>query len=281
MILVIGATGNVGRPTVSYLREAGAKVRALVRNPSTAGLPADVETVQGDLTRPETVEAALGGVDTVFLIWPGFGVENAAAVVDAIARHARRVVYLSADMPDLAEGEESSLFHQDIERLIRASGLEWTFLKPGGFATNTLGWAEQIRRDGVVRWPYGQGGRSLIHEADIAAVAALTLTQEGHTGAGYVLTGPEVLTQADQVRVIGEVIGRPARWEEIAPEEARERLLASWGDATFVDGVLKAWGRLVDEPEGVTDTVERLTGRPARTFRSWVADHADAFTGED
>ncbi|TMR95289.1 NAD(P)H-binding protein [Nonomuraea basaltis] len=268
-ILVTGATGNVGRHVVSQLAEAGLEVRALVRDPGRARLP--VEMARGDLNVPETLHPALEDVESVFLLWPGFTTDNAAEVVAAIAKHARRVVYLSANVAQLAD--EPATHYQEIERLIRHSGLGWTFLRPGGFAANTLGWAGQIRQ-GVVRWPYGQAARSLIHEKDIAAVAVHVLTSAGHNGATYVLTGPERLTQAEQVRVIGEVVGREVRWEEQPPEEARDQLMAAWGDADFVDAALKTWESFVTTPEPVTDTVERLLGRPALTFRQWAEDHA-------
>ncbi|MGN9843756.1 NAD(P)H-binding protein [Nonomuraea sp. H19] len=274
-ILVTGATGNVGKHVVAQLAEAGLEVRALVRDPGRARLP--VEMVRGDLTVPETLHPALEDVESVFLLWPGFAAETAAGAVAAIAKHARRVVYLSADVTDLAEDEEPTLFHQAVERLIRHSGLGWTFLRPGGFATNTLMWADQIKQ-GVVRWPYGQAARSLIHEKDIAAVAAHVLTSAGHGGAKYVLTGPERLTQAEQVRVIGEAIGREVRWAELPPEKARDELMAAWGDPAFVDGALEAWKEFVTSPEQVTDTVERLLGRPALTFRQWAEDHAADFS---
>lgn len=261
-ILVTGATGNVGKHVVSLLADAGIPVAGLSRNPGEHG-------VRGDLNAPETLEPALEDVESVFLLWPGFDVEKAAPVIDLIARHARRIVYLSANT-------HGQTFHGEIERLIEHSGLAWTFLRPGGFATNTLGFADQIRT-GVVRWPYGQAGRSLIHEKDIAEVAAHVLTSAGHNGLKYVLSGPEVLTQAEQVQVIGDVVGREVRWEELTPEVAREELLAAWGNAEFVDMALKAWGGFVDSPELPTGTVEALTGRKPRTFREWAVDHADAF----
>ncbi|MEU8320856.1 NAD(P)H-binding protein [Nonomuraea sp. NPDC048881] len=275
-ILVTGATGNVGKHVVSQLAEAGLDVRALVRNPDKARLPEGVEAVRGDLTVPETLEPALRDVESVFLLWPGYSEAATAGAVTALARHARRVVYLSADVEDLADGEEPTLFHQSVERLIRHSGLAWTFLRPGGFAANTLGWAAQIRQ-GVVRWPFGQAVRALIHEKDIAAVAAHVLTSAGHTGGKYVLSGPEQLTQAEQVRIIGEVAGHEVRWEEQPLDEARAHLTAAWGDPGFVEAALKGWGAAVHNPERVTDTVERLLGRPALTFRQWAEDHVADF----
>jgi uncharacterized protein YbjT (DUF2867 family) len=275
MILITGATGTVGRQTVSQLLAAGAAVRALARDPETAGLPGDVEVAGGDLSDPDTLAPALKGVEAVFLVWPFTTAEGAPAVLDAIERGTRRLVYLSSaggQRPDPA-----GLFHADMERVIEESKLDWTFLRPSGFASNTRMWAGQIRGDGVVRWPYGAAARSLIHESDIAAVATRALTGEGHSGAKHVLTGPDLLTQAEQVRTIGDVIGRPARWEDVPPEAVRDGLVAAFGDASFADHALDTWARFVDEPEIVTSTVERITGSPARTFRAWVSDHAGDF----
>ena len=275
MILVTGATGTVGRQTVSQLLAAGAPVRALARHPDSARLPGGVDVVAGDLSAPDTLAPALEDVEAVFLVWPFTTTEDAPAVLDAVERETRRLVYLSS-----AGGQQPDpvgLFHADMERLIEESGLEWTFLRPSGFASNTLMWAGQIRGEGVVRWPYGAAARSLIHESDIAAVAVRALTGEGHHGAKHVLTGPGLVTQAEQVRTIGEVIGRPARWEDVPPEAVRDGLAAAFGDASFADHALDTWARFVEEPELVTSTVERITGTPARTFREWASGHADDF----
>jgi uncharacterized protein YbjT (DUF2867 family) len=128
-----------------------------------------------------------------------------------------------------------------------------------------------------VRWPYGRAGRSLIHEQDIAAVAVRALTEPGHAGRAYVLTGPEVVTQREQVGLIGDAIGRRVGWQELPPEQARRRLLEDWGDSRFVDGSLAYWASLVDHPEPVTRTVQEVTGVPARTFGEWAVDHAADF----
>jgi uncharacterized protein YbjT (DUF2867 family) len=108
-------------------------------------------------------------------------------------------------------------------------------------------------------------------------VAVRAPTGDGHGGAKHVLTGPELLTQAEQVRTIGDVIGRPARWEDVPPEAVRDGLAAAFGDASFADHALDAWARFVQEPELVTSTVERITGTRARTFREWASDHAGDF----
>lgn len=161
--------------------------------------------------------------------------------------------------------------------MIEQSGLEWTFLRSHSFATNALWWAPQIRADGVVREPYGAAARPVIHEQDIAAVAVRVLISGGHGGATYGLTGPQVLTQVEQIHAIGEAIGRPLRFEEISPEAGREKMLTQGWPASVVDGLLNAYAAMVTEPVPVTTTVEEITGTPARTFREWAVDHADDF----
>ncbi len=278
-ILVTGATGNVGGQVVSQLASTGAPVRALVRNPDSAGLPDGVEVVRGDLSDPDTLDAAPEGVEAVFLVWPFMTAEAAPAVLDAIAKHGRRIVYLSSlGVRDDLEKQADPInqFHADIERLIEQSGLDWTFVRSSGFATNALRWVPQIRADGVVREPYGEAARPLIHEQDIAAVAARVLTSSGHGGAKYLLSGPQRLTQVEQVETIGEAIDRPLRWEEIPPEAMRQQLLANM-PPSVVDGILNAHAEFVTEPEPVTSTVEEVTGAPGRTFREWAMDHAGNF----
>jgi uncharacterized protein YbjT (DUF2867 family) len=277
VILVTGATGTVGRQVVTQLSEQGAPVRAVARNPPAAGLPGGAEVVRADLADPASLEQHLAGVDAVFLVWPFTSPELAATlgaqVTRILARHVRRVVYLSAQ----AAADRPESFWATMERLTESSGVAWTFLRPTGFAANTLMWADQIRGQGVVRWPYGGAARSLIHERDIAAVAVRALTEDKHAGQRYLLTGPDTVTQADQARIIGEVTGRTVRWEELAPGQARRELLAAWGDPAFVDSALATWAGLVTQPEPVTRAVEEITGVPARSFRQWAADHAGEF----
>ena len=233
--------------------------------------------VAGDLADPGSLEPHLEGVEAVFLVWPFTSPVLAADlgpnVVAVLARHVPRVVYLSAQA---AAGQPES-FWAILERLIEASGAAWTFLPPTGFAANALMWVDQIRVGNVVRWPCGTAGRSLIHERDLAAVAVRALTEDRHAGAKYLLTGPEVITQAEQVRIIGEAIGRVVHWEDLAPAAARQQLLAAWGDAAFADSALASWAALASQPEPVTRTVEQVTGVPARTFREWAGDHISDF----
>ncbi|WP_043478510.1 SDR family oxidoreductase [Kitasatospora sp. MBT66] len=277
-ILVTGATGRVGGSVVAQLHAAGVPVRALVRG--EAEFPEGVRAVRGDLGDPASLGAALEGVDAVFLVWPFLGADGAAEVIDVIGKHARRVVYLSSagvgDGKD-APGDPITAFHTELERLIEASGLERTALRPTGFASNTLGWAEELRATGAVRAPLPQLARPLIHEADIAAVAVRALTTDTLLGARPLLTGPGPVTQEQQVALIGEAVGRPLRFEEIAPAEAAERMRAAGWPAELVAAVLPAQAAMLDRPEPVNDAVERITGTPARSFREWAVDHAADF----
>ena len=274
-ILVTGATGNVGRQVVSQLMATDARVRALSRNPEAAGLPPEVEVVRGDLTAPETLADSLAGVDTVFLVWTAPASAFPAAL-ERIARHARHLVLLTSPHrtphPLFQQPNPLKAMFAEIERLIEASGLRWTFLRPGMFAANALSWwTPQIRTGDVVRWPYADAPTAPIHERDIAAVAVRTLLEDGHEGAEYVLTGPESLTQREQVATIGEAIGRPLRFEEISPEEARREIPFP---PPAMNMLLNAWAAALGQPALITSTVEEITGSPARTFRDWAADHA-------
>lgn len=230
--------------------------------------------------RADTLDAALDGVDAVFLVFPTLRADDAApAVIAKIAEHVGRIVYLSAagvgDNPDEHAGGIIGS-HARVERLIEQSGMEWTFLRPGGFAANTLMWADQIRAGNVLRWFYGAATRALVHERDIGAVAVRALTEEGHGGKSYHLTGPSQLTQVEQAHAIGEAIGRPVRFEELAPEVARQELFAGL-PAMLVDSILNGHAKMVRHPEPVTSTVEDLTGARARTFQQWATDHASDF----
>jgi uncharacterized protein YbjT (DUF2867 family) len=279
-ILIIGATGNIGRQVVTQLTAARVQVRALVRNPDGACLPPQVEVVRGDLTSPETLDACLAGIDAVFLVWTAPATAVAPAL-ERIAKHARRIVFLSAPLktphPFFQQPNPSRTLAEDIERRIEASGLEWTFLRPGMFALNSRHfWGPQIRAGGVVQWPHLAAPTAPIDEQDIAEPAVLTLTRDGHAGMEYVLTGPESLSQHEQIATIGSVIGRPLRIEEVSPDEARRGCLKELPPPVATK-LLDAWAAAIGQPAYVTHTVRELTGRPPRTFRDWVTRNAAEF----
>jgi uncharacterized protein YbjT (DUF2867 family) len=281
-VLVIGATGRVGRAVVTQLLAARVPVRALTRRPATAGLPAAVEVVAGDLTLPASLDAALQGVGAVFLLWtapPG----TAPAVIERLASPTRRVVFLSSPHktphPFFQQPNPMARFHAEVECLIAAAGLESTIIRPGMFASNArFWWAPAIQEGDVVRWPYGAAETAPIDERDVAAVAARALYEDGHAGGDYVLTGPESLSQAEQVSVIGAALGRQIRFEEQSPEEFRRETAGRW-PGPVVDMLLAAWSATIGRPAFLTSTVADVVGSPPRTFRQWIDDHVDAFRG--
>ena len=279
-VLVTGATGRVGRLVVDQLLGAGLPVRALTRRPAAARLPAAVEVVAGDLTVAESLDAPLQDVSAVFLVWTA-PPATAPAVIERLATHVRRVVFLSSPHrtphPFFQQPNPMAVLHAGIERLIAAAGLASTIIRPGMFASNALHWwAAPIRHGDVVRWPYGAAETAPIDERDIAAVAARALYEDGHAGGDYVLTGPESLSQAKQVSIIGDVIGRPIHFEELSPEDFRRETAGSW-PRPVVEMLLAAWGATIGRPALVTSTVSDVIGSPPRTFQQWVADHAAAF----
>jgi uncharacterized protein YbjT (DUF2867 family) len=279
-ILIIGATGTVGRAIVAQLTNSDVQVRAMVRQPEAARLPPQIEVVRGDLTLPESLDECLIGVDTVFLVWTAQP-SGVTECLERIARRARRIVFLSAPLktphPFFQQPNPSRALAESIERLIETSGLEWTFLRPGMFAANALRWwAPAIRANGIVRWPCLSAPTAPIHERDIAAVAVRVLCEDRHKGAEYVLTGPESLSQLEQISTIGRVAGRALQIEEMTPDEARHE----WGarmPASVVNMLLDAWIAALGQPAHVTSTVAEITGVCARTFHDWATDHAAEF----
>jgi uncharacterized protein YbjT (DUF2867 family) len=280
MILVTGATGNVGRNVVSQLASAGLPVRGLARNPQDAGLPDGVEMVRGDLSNPSTLKDCLEDIDTVLLVWRSSPVAVVPALMDLISKHARRIVFLSGFVvrDDLkVQADPVAKMFASIEEGIKQTDLKWTIVRSGPFAGNALSWwGPQIRVGDVVRWPYGAAAYAPIHERDVAAVAVRTLTENGHGGKTYFVTGRELLTHIEQLRTIGEVIGRPLRFEELPPNVARQRL-GAFMPPPVVEHLLEIWSRMVSEPLPATATVAELTGAPPRTYREWVTDHARDF----
>jgi uncharacterized protein YbjT (DUF2867 family) len=273
-ILVTGATGNVGGQVLSQLIATSAEVRALVRNPEASRFPRQVEVVRGDLTLPETLDACLDGIESVFLVWTA-PLATASAVLKRIAKGTKRIVFLSAPLktahPFFQQPNLLRTTVERIEQLIETLGLDWTFLRPGMFAGNARHWwAPQIRAGDVVRWPYLSAPTAPIDERDIAAVAVRALCEDGHARAEYVLTGPQSLTQLEQVSTIGHLISRSLQVEEILPEEARSELHLP---AVLLD----AWAAAIGQPAFVTSTVAEITGRPARTFLNWATDNVSEF----
>jgi uncharacterized protein YbjT (DUF2867 family) len=278
MLLVTGATGNVGAELVRVLDAKGARLRALVRDPARAnGLPRRAERVVGDLDDPATLTAAFAGVDGLFLLTPGIGTDQTVhAVTAARAAGVGRIVHLSSfnvlgdPMPAMGR------WHHEREEIIRASGVPATFLRPGGFMTNVFEWLHTIQSGGYVVDPVGPGRFAPIDPADIAAVAALALTGDGHRGEEYVLTGDQVLTVTEQVRTIAGVIGRAIEVREAAtPAEAVAFRFPGGAPKALADAITEGFALMRADTVGLrTDTVRRLLGRPAGTFEAWCARNA-------
>ncbi|HSA53521.1 MAG TPA: NmrA family NAD(P)-binding protein [Yinghuangia sp.] len=265
--LVTGATGNTGKHVVAELVRRGERVRALTRDPAAAvgRFPAEVEIAAGTHTQPDSLDAALEGVDrlhiTVTAELAEVGPELVRRAVDAGVRR-MTVVWGGWVGP--------------VEQAVADSGVEWTRLEPQEFMSNTLTWTESIRTEGVIREPYDFPS-ALVHEADIGAVAAVALLDDGHAGRAYNLTGPEALTLRERISILSPAIGRDITFVPITREAAVDRLLAtgvSRADAEFVIGWYAA---PPDDATTVVDTVEQVTGRPARTFTQWVAEHAERY----
>ncbi|MFC4120365.1 NAD(P)H-binding protein [Nonomuraea zeae] len=273
MILVTAATAPVGRSIVEQLAAAGAPVRALTRDPSSAGLPGGAEVVTGDLNDPGSLAAAFDGVTSVFLLAavPGFAPAFLKAAAEA---GVRRVVFQSSGaVVDGAEPQPDDIaaFHADIERQIRDSGLEWTFLRLAVASADALQWAfdvpGQLEKGDVVRGPWADAQVSPIHPADFAAAAIAALTRAEHAGRTYTVTGPRSITHAEQIALIGRAHGRALRYEELPEQEAR-KAISPYAPA---DVLFATWSRHRTSPAPVTDTIERLTGRPARPTEEWAA----------
>src|SRR5919198_1648341 len=276
MILVTGATGNVGSELVRALAEAGEPVRALIREEvPRARLPAGVEGVVGDLNDADTLGPALDGVTAVHLL-AGYAGLPAALVRMKAAGVERVTLQSSSSAPDGDTTNAVARYHIESEAAIRASGLQWTFLQPNSFMSNTLEWAEPLRNGDVVAAPFAGVRVAVIDPRDIAAVAAAALTRDGHAGRSYRLSGPESLLPAERLAILGSVLGRELRLEPQSDEDARAEMSAAM-PAEYVDAFFRFFVDGTLDESKVLPTVEEVLGRPPRTFRAWAEEHADAF----
>lgn len=278
MLLITGGRGHIAQALASMLHTSGHRVRLASRQPTTPA-PEGIEVVHGDLSQPACWPAAMAGVTRAFA-YPGYAGLDAflGAAGPAGVDH---IVLLSAagvDKPEASSDDPIVAMHRRAEESVRASGLHWTVLRTSGFATNTLGWADQIRRTRRVRAPYPQSHAALIHERDIAAVAALVLTAAGsrHHGQIYELTGPQSVTQQHQADAIAAAIGEPVTFEEISEHEYRTTL-SQWGDDNMVDTLIRHLRDADNHPARTTSTTTELLNQPSRSYRQWAIDHANEF----
>ncbi|MCX4676110.1 NAD(P)H-binding protein [Streptomyces sp. NBC_01433] len=276
MILVTGATGNIGRELLAQLRAHGdLSVRGLTRDARRASFPEGVDVAEGDLRDAASMKSALNGVRSLVLL-AGRGAD--LTVLDAARRAGVEHVVLVSSItvtshPHLPEARANL----EMERLLVTSGMDRTVLRPTQFASNTLWWAESVRERGVVRVPYADVGLPAIHPADIAGAARVALTDPAHRGRTHLLTGPERISPRRQVLDLATVLGRDLECVEISREEAHGQLAAALGDGS-ANSVLDLMGGDVNEELlAVRDTVALVTGQPARTFRQWATENAAAF----
>ncbi|MEW2415056.1 NAD(P)H-binding protein [Streptomyces sp. NPDC046866] len=272
-ILVTGARGAVARGLASLLAASGIAHRLGSREPGGPG------TVRCDLSDPATFPEALAGARSVFLYAEAAGID--AFVEEAATAGVEHVVLLSSSSvlaPDAAENPLAAA-HLAVEEALLASALHTTVLRPGAFASNALGWAGSLKAGRPVRLPYPQAHTDPVHEADLAEAAFAVLADPALAGRAHTLTGPESLSFAAQLSVLGRVLGRPVPFETVTPEQWRAEVDGRI-PGPYADALLAYWAASDGAPTEPTDAVERLTGHPARTFATWTEDHAAAFRAD-
>jgi uncharacterized protein YbjT (DUF2867 family) len=284
MILVTGATGTVGSELLRLLSEAGADTRALTRNPPKAQPRPGITWVAGDLARPETLTTAFEGAQKVFLLtsyYEDMVTLQHNAIAAAHAAGVTHVVKVSAFAASDHSRAPIGRWHYQVEKELQESGMGWTILRPHHFMQNLLAQAEYIVKDGVVYSASGDGLIPYIDPRDIAAVAFVTLTQPGHVGKKYVLTGGEAISYRQAAEIIGATIGKPVRFVDESPEQARARRVREGLPPAVIESALAiaAYQRAGGKTVTITNTVAELTGRPPRTVGDFVREHADAFRG--
>ena len=276
MILVTGATGNVGGELVRQLAAAGQPVRALTRGDAQGGFPPGVQAVPGDLNDPASLRPALHGATGVFLL-PGYA-DMTGVLAEARQAGVAKVAQLSGSSAGAGDLDNAiTRYMTRTEEAVRASGLAWTILRPMAFMSNTFQWLPQLNAGDLVRAPFAYVRQAVTDPADIAAVAALALTEDGHEGRVYPVSGPEPLAPADRVAILGRVLGRSLRFQAQPDDEARAEMSAAM-PAEYVDAFFRFYADGTLDESVVWPTVRDLTGRPPRTFEQWAAAHAEMFT---
>lgn len=277
-ILVTGARGHVGSAVLEALVAAGQDVRAASRDASALDVPEGVAKVSADLESPETLEAALDGVESVFLYAQRQGVDGFVKAAEAAG--VRHVVLLSsvATLDPWSTTSQIAALHHAVEGALKAASFGETLLNPGSFATNTLSWLPDIA-EGFVRIAYPDAKIGSIDERDIAAVAARVLIDGSHVGEALPLSGPTAITFREQAQVLSDVLGRPLTVEELTPEQTAERMQALGWPPEVPAEILRFWERATREPSQVTDVVREVTGAAPRTYRQWAEDNRAAFGG--
>ena len=279
MILITGATGHIGKELIPILLETGQPIRVLVRDErKVAHLDACVERVVGDLDKPETLVPAVKNVERIFLVT--YETRQDINVIEAAKRAGVRQIVKLSTLEATDHKIQVGKWHYEREELIRASGLDWTFLRPGMFMSNSIEWwADSIKGQGSVFFPGGKKGKvAPVDPRDVARVAALALTQPGHSEQAYELTGSELFTIGEMVQVISRVLDKPIQYVDIPPIAAKLFMLKTGMDKTLVNALMEMLASLRrNEGAIVTDTVQHLTDDPPRTFEAWCCEHIQAF----
>jgi uncharacterized protein YbjT (DUF2867 family) len=274
VILVAGATGNVGRELVEQLVDAGEPVRALTRDPA-ARLPRGATAVVGDLNDPDSLAASLRDTRAMFLL---SGYQNLTALLER-AHHVgvQHVVLLSGSAAGARDTDNAlSRYMLASEAAVRGSSLAWTILRPVAFMSNTLQWADQLRAGDEVHVPFGYVRTAVIDPYDIAAVASAALRSLHDHNGTYALTGPEALLPADRLRILGDVLGRSLRLVAQPDDQARIEMAATT-PTEYVDAFFRFYADGMLDEATLQPTVADITGRPPRSFHTWAELHAASF----
>ncbi|APU40387.1 NAD(P)H-binding protein [Streptomyces sp. TN58] len=269
-ILVTGGRGAVARGLRGLLAARGIPYRVGSRDRDTP------DAVHCDLGGPATFPGALAGIRSVFLYAEASGIE--AFVKEAVTAGVEHVVLLSSSsvLAPSADDSPLSASHLAVEQALTASPLRTTLLRPGSFASNARGWAWPLKSGRPLRLPYPGAYCDPVHEADLAESALAVLTDPALAGGSYTLTGPQSLTFAAQISILGEVLGRSIPFEAVTAEQWKAEV-DGYIPGPYADALLEYWASTDGLPVEITGAVEQLTGHPARTFRTWAQDHAGDF----
>ncbi|MGI9070081.1 MAG: SDR family oxidoreductase [Bryobacteraceae bacterium] len=284
MILVTGATGTNGRELVDELHKRRVPFKAMLRNTNKRSvLPEGIETVQGDFAKPETLSRALNGVDHAFLVSPSSEQSEEleknfiAAAKNAGVAH---VVKLSVIGADLHSTSRFQRFHREAEIELENSGMGWTNLRPNLFMQTTLSYKPTIVSQNAIFASAGNSRISAVDVRDIAAVAAVALTEAGHEGKHYVITGPDPLTHTEMAAHLSEALGKDVRYVDVPYSVTRDALLQMGIPAWQVEGIIELNDMYKrGEAAGVTDTVRSVAKKESITFAQFARDFANVFLG--
>ena len=280
MIAVFGATGTTGGEVARQLIAAGHKPRLIVRTPAKAAqFQGKADVAQGNLDHPASLASAMKGIDRIYLVSAGpNGPAMEARAIDAArkagVRHVVKLSIIGAENPVLT----FSKWHAKSEKHLMESGMAWTMVRPGGFMSNTMEWADTIKSQGAIYQPTADGRWAAVDPADVAAVAVKALTSGGHEGKGYTLTGPESLSGAGYASVLSSVLGRKVSFVDVPPDAARQSMLKAGMPPAYVEAIMDLLAAMkAGNADVITNVAEQVTGRKAATYEDWARRHAAMF----